>query len=295
MALFSEGHDAWLHPPLFRALGTAWVELVGWRPGGSALLLRAPTVVVSALAAAFALAAGHRLARGAATYRIAHVALLVAPPFVGATVLARPYSLVALLTAVSLWSIASRRGALAVAAAGLALWADPIGGALLALFVIAHLLTDGPRHRVAVALLALSLFAAPLIEGVAEAAAHPVLDAHYDAAVAAGQRASSGMGDAGPFSLFGRVLAFAGTGLDLAWLGLPAAVGLAAILARRRRPELGVALAIALGIACAIGLARSVRPRNLVVLPIGFAVVASAAAAKREDHPERHPERQEQR
>lgn len=284
MALFSEDHDAWLHPPLARALGTAWVELVGWRAGGAPLLLRAPFVLASALALAFLAAAAQRLARGAGPLAwFALVACLVAPAFVGASVLARPYAVTILFASVALFGVATRRFPLALAACGLALWTDAIGGVITALVVVASLARHAPPSRAALAVVALALFAAPLVPGIAIAASHPVLAAHWDDAVAAGQAPEAGMAAGGPLLLAGRVFAFAVAGVDVAWLGLPAVAIAAWTAARaRRRAELSVALALALTLALAIGLARSVRPRNLVVLPLVFAVLASAAARPRE-------------
>ncbi len=284
MALFSEDHDAWLHPPLARALGTAWVELVGWRAGGAPLLLRAPFVLASALALAFLSAAAHRHARGAGPLGwFALGAVLVAPTFVSASVLARPYALTILLASVALFGLATRRFPLALAACGLAVWTDAIGGAMTALVVVASLARRAPPSRAALGILALALFSAPLVPGIAIAASHPVLAAHWDAAVAAGQAPEAGMAAGGPLSFAGRVAAFTVAGVDVGWLGLPALAlaGWTAVRARRRA-ELSVALALALALALAIGLTRSVRPRNLVVLPLAFAALASAAARPRE-------------
>ncbi|MCA9699349.1 MAG: hypothetical protein KC431_17625, partial [Myxococcales bacterium] len=190
--IFHEGHDPWVHPPLYHLLQQPWVAAVDGDLGDP-LLLRAPALLAGVLATAMILAAV-----GARARRPARVWLwLLALPCtfamqVGSDLtLGRPYALATLLVtivAVGLWPVAEgqleatklarARWWMILLAAGLAAWTDVVAGFAALALITVHLLAR-PRverdgwAKIAVLLLALA-WIAPLLPGMVEALHHHI-------------------------------------------------------------------------------------------------------------------------
>ncbi len=288
LATIANTHDAWLHPPLYRALGRAWVELIGWRAGDPVWELRAPSVVAAAAGVVFLALAVTRLSRARSGGLFALCAVLVGPAFVSATVLARPYGVSSLFGGIVAYCVSDPargggRTGVALAAVGLALWTDVLSGALLALFVLGWLARapEGRWRALGLAGFTLALFAAPLAPGAIVAALDPAPIAGLSEAVLRSQRPEFGLGQGAPLSLALELGALSVAGVPVGWLGAPAVLFGAgvAVLASRRRPDLALAFAGALVLVGALGLSRSVRPRNLVLLPMFFSMLWGSAVS----------------
>jgi len=287
LPLLSSSHDAWLHPPLYRALMLDWIALTGWTEGDPAIVLRLPSLIASCVAAVAVVAATHRAAPRLAP--LGAVAVLVGPALVSASVLARPYALVAALAGAVVWAMATgrvtrARAAIAVCAAGLACWADVLGGAMLGAAALSWLARGRPRSSVTLlaAILALGLFASPVAVGAIEAARSPAAAQGVTEEVVAAQRPERGMGRGWVPSLVAEVASCSLLGVVSTWLGIAAAlaIGLALVRGFEPRPDLVLAVGLAIALAVLAGSLRSVRPRNLLVLPMLLAPLLSVALAR---------------
>lgn len=293
LPLLSGTHDSWLHPPLGRAVALSWVELTGWRPGASALLLRLPFVVASAAGVGLLAAAVHRVSRGASLSCFALVPVLVAPELVTASVLARGYPLVVLATGIVLFCASSPdptrgRALLCMLAVSVAAWVDLLGGLLIASVPLAWLATHPSRPaRLAVFGLALALLVvvAPLVPGAIAVMNDPSLG--IGTGLAAGevmrtQLSVAGIGGGELHRLFAEMTSLMVLGIDSAPLA-PLAVALLVLGSwrARSRPDVVVALAFMFVVVLGVGTLRSLRVRNVVELPMLFAFVAAVAIATR--------------
>jgi hypothetical protein len=301
--VLDDDHDAWIHPPVFRALQAAWTHGIHWHPGDALWLLRAPSIAASVLT--LALVAATLAAARTPVWAAAWLGFLALSPRVAtASVLARPYAISAALvaiTAVGLWAEPGSRRCrpglgwmVAVAAAGLAAWTDLVAGlvagALVATALVDSLLHDDHRSRVRRALVALTFvaWAAPLVPGALSAARHQVhpttqIRRHEggdprDRAAEDGHpdlRPERGMGHGSTPGFVNESMGFAATG------GLPlgglVGVSLAALLAwgawRRERSTRGAALLVALVCLVAVSTRVGMRDRNLLFLPALVALV----------------------
>ena len=289
--LFDSGHDAWLHPPVFRALQIGWLRLIGWGEGGAAFAFRAPSLffgIGALVMMALALRRERPILR-----EVVLVALTFGPDLATNAVRARPYALALFLSAVAIAAVWDRtswprarglRAFVAVVAIGLLFFTDLLFGfALTAALGALALFRSGSVRRARViagaTVLAGALWAVPLAPGAYEALRTPTLEQHRrgqpgdEESVQAGQRPERGMGRGEPITLAGELSALAivgsahrGTGL-LILLLLVVGCGLALWKGPR---EAAVALLIALGIALVVGSLRSIRPRNVLFLaPLG--------------------------
>lgn len=283
-AFFADGHDAALHPPLARAFGKSWIALSGWDgEAAGAWRLRAGYLALACAAGFFLLAVRHRTPRGGSKLpweRVGAAAALFGPTVVTASVLARPYAVVALLAAIVVFACARpARSArplqgVAFAAAGLAVWTDLLAGVILGALVVAWLARASWR-RAGVAALGLGL-AAALVPGVVDAALRP--DPSWPA--------SEPVPDLGAFAAEVSGYVLTGTWLPSIGAGVVALLLLVALVrAGRTRPDVVVATLVGVGVAIALATVRDVRPRNLVPLPFFAALLVPAALARRPKHP----------
>lgn len=286
-ALFDSSHDAWLHPPLFRAIQLYWLSLLPH--GASTLLYRAPAVLFGASALFALLATLHSLGLPARAVVGATAALAFGPEIVYASSIARPYSLGLLLTAVVVDG-KTRGGSQipAVAAAGLAMWVDIVYGAALLLLLMVPL----PGQRLSTRQLGhgalAALWALPLLPGALQAALHPVLPHHGTAMdpVAIGQLAESGLGRGNAVRLALELLAVTAIGTSEALLG--AGFLAATLWLRRKRGWASAgrsfawrAFLVAAPFALSIGTHRSLRARNVLFLAVLWAVVLAVSTVQR--------------
>lgn len=176
--LFDDGHDALVHPPLYRALVLGWGALAGWTTHAPRWLIRLPSLVSGSLA--LALIATLALPRPSPRALLAVLLATVATVAIAVSALARPYGLatlaVVLVVAIVL-DAAHRRltpleAALCVLSVSLAAWTDLIAGlvALLALAVCCATDARAGRTRdAAVLALCAAIPALPLAPGVLRA------------------------------------------------------------------------------------------------------------------------------
>jgi hypothetical protein len=295
--VFNADHDAWVHPPLFRTLQQARLRLSG--QGGAALASLPITRLASAaagIAALAVLALAVCLGRGPAWRAALLVPAAVSPAVVQESVLARPYALTALLLVIVWWALAldlgggPRRGrgealrwAVALAAGGLAAWADLVGGlvaaVLLCLAALDPAALPGRRARAA-AVLAVAVWLAALAPGGLAAARHqgaPVPGegrAGHDPGPDLGP--GHGLGRGSTPARLGALLGYAAVGVaaEAPAAIAPALLALAALVAAARRPRrravLGLVLVV-LGLTT-LGVAISLRTRNVLFLPYVMAL-----------------------
>lgn len=275
---FSNDHDAWVHPPLFRVLSQAWGRTIAWKEDSEAIAwLRAPGALAEALALLFGVSA--LLQPGIPVWAwLATVPLAVGADVVHTAVIARPYGLAILfvvMTSVCLWcgrEGSTRHLALATVAAGLASWTDLLCGAA-AWCALAAGAADavlqrraGARTWITALLAAGAVWLMPLVPGVVSAA--------RDQAVA-----SSGSGDGmtadlrprrdlreSSASLAGLVLVGDERWHPSSWLVPGVAVVLLVLSVRRRSLVPLVPLALFLMLLVA-GRGVELRPRNAGFLP----------------------------
>lgn len=296
--ILDDDHDAWVHPPVFRALQQGYGHAMRWTPSRGALALRGLSVACAVLAVcalAFAHAAGARR-----PWTVALVALpLLAPRVTGEAVLARPYALATLFVALA--AVASSalrdddrdraaRWFVLVVAAGLAAWTDLIAG-LFALSFVAAAWADPralPRSRararaaIAVAVVAWCAALAPGAVVASRAQVHPA----PTAGEAPDLRAGNGLGRHGGLHLARSLASYGTLGRPddvTAAGGLLAAVLLGAVLAlawRGGRRLDALALAAVYVIAWWLGMRLGLRPRNLLPLPYLTALVAARSAER---------------
>jgi hypothetical protein len=301
--VLSHDHDAWVHPPLFRALQQGWAAAIGFREGDSLLRLRAPSLLASAatlLALAFA---AIRRARG---FALALLPFAVAPAIVEASALARPYALATLalvVLAIALFPRPARaRGdawSIALLASTIALWTDLLAG-LAAMLILALALTaltaltaraaSVPRAArgrawrwIGAYALAVAVTSAPLVPGALRASREQLLPESTvatshgpDLRPRLGVRANA-------------IAALAPAGdtrapSTAAALGVAATLAFSSILALRARRVALAALPWALlGMLLVTGARVGLRTRNELFFPAiaSFAAACSAAAARR--------------
>jgi len=295
--LFDDGHDTWLHPPAFRALQLWWLG-VAPDAEGAALSLRALGVVAGSLAVLLLAAAAAAIGRDGRLAAGAVAVIGFGPDVVHDSVLARPYALGLLLASVVLAAMARGGGwATMLVASGLAAWVDvPTGaalGAVCACYVVSH---RAPRPAIA-ALGVLVLWWLPLVPGAIQAAVHPTLEVHASGAadpVVLGQLAERGLGRGEPARLLAELSAITTLGMRGWWLA-PVSLGLLVMMARRTtgpgrpigRAHSGYVgmLVLVIALFFLLGMLRSIRPRNVLVLPALWTLALATAAAGRSRAP----------
>ncbi len=286
--VFSNDHDAWVHPPIFRALQGFIGAAAGWHPGDALLVLRAPSVVASCVALVLVAVAAHRAGAIVALLPLAVVAL--SPVVAGDGVLARPYGLAACFVAtvaVALFTPSpSRRDglrlSLAVVAFGAAAWTDLLAGLVAALVLAVALYQRRFRWRVTAAVaLTAAVWAVPLLFGALSALGHQVTPPPLQAGAPAPDLGPiHGLGHGQPLHVFDTLASFTvvGAPIDSILAGFGALVCLLALLAIGRRARLvGPAAAplVAIGLLAVIGTQVALRPRNILFLPHLVAIVAA--------------------
>lgn len=298
-SILSNDHDAWVHPPLFRALQQAWVRAIGWHDGSGLLALRVPSLAASI--AALAIISAHMLFRTSPIAGVVAVVIALSPTLIENSILARPYSLVTLGVSVVVVALLRRMGEpptktgwlLALVGTGIVAWTDLLAGVAMAVFLMLSLgqqLMRTPRPALAlvgVASLATILFLAPLVPGALVAAREqrhpppradgkPVPDLLPEQGPTQGRLgplvgfvASVGLG--GRYSSDGR----AGAVMTVLLLG----VGSVIVVTARRSRDASAAVAPLMLVALAIVAGRSiaVRPRNILFVPLGMAVLTANA------------------
>lgn len=299
-SIFAENHDPWVHPPLFHLVQQPWIRAIGWQPGDSLLLLRAPMIGFGLLATCLVIV---RVAAWMRTWWLGLLALpcALAPTLAQTLVLARPYALAAALVvmcALALWPIPDAREStwtararwwLALVCAGLAAWTDVIAGIAAFALVLARL---GSSSRAAwpaklATLLVVALWMAPLIPGALTAATH-----HIDPDVSQATLDALGFerpGDVRPDpDLTARLPAFCVFGLRLrTWpvglLGVALLSALAVIGWRDPRHRLVSMLPLLMLMLWLIVGSQLVhlRPRNVAFAPAVVAVLAAMVLARR--------------
>jgi hypothetical protein len=292
-AVLGQDHDAWIHPPIHRAIQQLWGHAIGWRLGDPPLLLRLPSVLASA--AALMLSGWHAFRQRSPIAAALLTPVAIAPTIVQSTVLARPYGFSFLAMSLVLVTLfpalggrpTPRAWAVALLATGVAIWTDlPTGAATSALFALAlgGEALRAPKATTAftcTAIVAVLVFAAPIASGAIVALRdqrNPAPRVQSEAAPNLRPERSEGS-DFNP-----RVTSIA----SFAWGGNPAsgtsqkntlamlffaAAGAATITAVLRRDG-SSALAPATLFALALVSAQlvAVRPRNILFLPLGMAV-----------------------
>lgn len=279
---FCDDHDTWVHPPAFRAVQLAWLALVGGGLDSAPILFRGPSLTFAIAGFAF-FARSVREVGGARAAAGALVPLALSPDVVGDSVFARPYSLAALLFAVTLfgWARGGATHRVMLVAAGLCAWVDvPYGVAAAVCCVMAAHPSRLARLRTVLVLL---LFWLPLLPGAVQATLEPVAAIHVHGptdAVIAGQHPSSGLGrgsvlrlwfDLASFAVIGMVDLLPGVLIVLGTLG-----GLVRLRALRRAyPVTPSVLLFATFFALCLvaGTARSIRERNVAFLVAAAALV----------------------
>jgi hypothetical protein len=299
--VFNADHDAWVHPPLFRAVQRARLRAAGLGHGTAAApILAARLVPLAAGIAALSLLAIAVLAGRAPAWRVLLlVPAAIAPAVVRDSVLARPYALTALLLVVVWWALRAgpgggpRRGRdealrwlAALAAGGLAAWTDLVGGiAAVALVCGAALDPAGPRSRGARAAVVLAMLAwvIALGPGGLDAARRQVSpsapqgQADHPVAPRRGSDPGpdlsprQGLGRGSSTARLGALLGFAVTGVAVegAPMIAPGLLVLAALAAGaiRSRRSAGIGLALVVIGLTALGALVSLRTRNVLFLP----------------------------
>lgn len=289
--VFDGDHDAWLHPPLFRALELAWVEHLGG--ADTALALRAPALAFAITGLVlFVAALVRRWPRW--TTLVAALPVVVGAAVVRDGVLARPYAAAVCVLAAVVAPLLSRRFTrlhlvAVVAGAGLLFWIDTLFGATAATLAIVVL---ARQRRLALggviaAAVVVALWAAPTVPGAWQAARHATLPGHdLGGQIAAAQAPAHGMGRGSVPGLIAATASLAAFGVDTAsaGLGVLAVIVVAGVVASAaRRPEARgwlLALALAFAACVMVGSVRSVRPRNLLfVVPLLSVAAAWALPA----------------
>lgn len=286
--VFDGDHDAWLHPPLFRAVQLQWVQ---WTGTESMFLFRTPAFILSAIACALFVVA---LLRRSSAWTTVAAAL----PFslglglTHATALARPYALATCLFVLLVGLLftgkrnAVRTGAVVVAC-GLLFWVNTLFGVAGAITLVAALAwDDGQRGRGwsrIVVVGAVLFWALPTLPGAAQATLSPTLPGQTSQSVARGQQADNGMGRGSLIRLTAATASLTAFGADsergaLGLLALLIIAGLVTLAVADRAARMwAVALIGCFGLAIIAGSVRSVRPRNVLFLVPLFCVVATIA------------------
>ncbi len=294
--VLDDDHDAWVHPPVFRALQQGYGHALRWTPARGDAVLRRLSVVCAILAAC-ALAFAHAV-RARRPWSMLLVALpLLAPRVTSEAVLARPYALATLF--VVLAAVASSalrdddrdraaRWFVLLTAAGLAAWTDLVAGLFALTFVAAawidpRTLPPSPaRARVLIAI-AVAAWCVALVPGAllaSRAQVHPT----SVTGDAPDLRAGNGLGQHGGLPL-ARSLASYGTLGRAEDVTAPMAVLAASLLVavlvlawRGGRRFDALALAAVYVVAWGLGMRLGLRPRNLLPLPYLTALVAALSA-----------------
>jgi hypothetical protein len=282
--LFTDDHDAWVHPPLFRAVAELHVRAIGWSEGDPLWALRLPSILAGTLAVT--LAAWLVARRSTAVWT--PLTLLVpalAPELVTDCIRARPYALASLFVVIVVSACLSRgppvlRTFVALVGTGLAAYTDLVAG-LACVLVVGAQAVFAWRWRPAgerflgpsvASVLAVSVLLGPIAPGAIHALGHerarlgpsgagPDLRPHDDPA--APERGL--FGRAGELATFG---AFGASERSPVGLALVLALLAAPLTSRRARavPEAWLPLAcLALVVALATELA--LRTRNVLFLP----------------------------
>lgn len=294
--ILSGDHDAWVHPPLFRALADGFGHAIGWTIGDTMIALRAPSLVAAACALALA---GVAAASSRSPWSLAPLGVVALSPAIAAeSTLARPHGLAALfVTAVALAlfvpdsppattsrSSNALRFAVALAALGAAMWTDLVAGLVaLALVGVRLVSRDVPwRTRAVVAAVSL-VWAIALVPGALVAIETQV----EPTPIAPGARApdlgpEQGLGHGDPLAFIGSAATFGVLGGDLGvpLLGLVALAWLVllALEARRGgRSHAAVAPLVTLAVLALISLRIGMRTRNFVFLPHLVALATALA------------------
>lgn len=269
-------HDLWLHPPLYRAAQQFYAGAIGWREGQALWILRLPSIAFAGLTLALLAVSALRATRS--SWALAPIALLAcAPALARDSVLARPYSLAALLVVCVLTALAARepdaqepagtvarRWALALLSLTLAAWTDLVAGlgaALVCALAWFEQRRAWPARELrlwAPAILGLALSLGVLIPGGLAALSGP-------ASAPVGRDAASLL------TAPAVIMSFAATGLEHASVALAIVCGagllaLAALGARAGR-ALTAAPLLATAFALALALAVPTRPRNFLFIP----------------------------
>lgn len=286
--VFDGDHDAWLHPPLFRAMQLQWVE---WTGTTSTFLFRVPAFALSAIASALLVLA---LIRRSSTW----TTIAAAVPFTlglglgHASSLARPYALATCLFVMLVGLLLSgKRSAVrtvaTIASCGLLFWVDTLYGVAGAITLTAALAWDQSqrgRGWSRIVILAAALFwALPTLPGAAQATLSPTLPGQASEHVARGQRADNGMGRGSALGLAAATATLTAFGANsegravgvLALLIIAGLVTLA--FADQSQRVWAVALMACFALAIIAGSVRAVRPRNLLFLVPLSCVVATLA------------------
>lgn len=279
-SIVTADHDAWVHPPVFRAVQQRWAQTAKLAQGCDPLRMRAVSLLAS-IASVLLLAAIVAALRSAWAL-VPLVTIAWAPGVIENGVLARPYALaslcVAIVAAIAWWP-SRREGALrpfvALLAAGLAIWTDLVMGIVAGMLVAAMIAKAPGRARVAM-ILSLALWAAPLVPGALEATrsqVHPVQSSSREGPDLRQRR--------GPFERTASALAFGATGLPRRPEGetMLAAIGLALLVApmalARRTPTFPATIVLPASALLVLLLAGelALRPRHLLFLPHLTAIV----------------------
>jgi hypothetical protein len=289
--VFTNDHDAWVHPPLFRALQGLWGATVGWHPGDALLALRAPSVVASAVALALVALVLRRVGSLVALLPLAVVAL--SPVVAGDGVLARPYGFAAAFAAVVAVGVAGDAGrssprllSIALVALGAAIWTDLLAGlvaALLLALAISRPAFDWRARGAVVA--AAAVWALPLVVGSIVALGTQVSPAPLHPGASAPDLAPvHGMGHGALLPLVDELVSFGVFGVPFASIAIGVvALGwlLALVLVRPGDGGAGTAAAplVAIAILTVVATKIGLRTRNVLFLPHLVAIAAAAPIA----------------
>jgi len=307
-AILAGDHDAWVHPPLYRAAQQTWGHAIGHSEGDPDWLLRVPSLLFALGALALVGALALRVARS--PWAALPLALPALSPLVaGDAVHARPYGLAAALVtaaAVAAWHAPDGdapgrsdpwRARLLLSAVAMAAWADLVAGLAACIVLVSALAADpgSRRRRLALAACVLPLLL-PLVPGGLEAITTQVQPTPAGPDLAGVHELSAG----GAHRFAGRLLGFGVVGARLPWLGglavgLPVIAALLALAWRSRRSAVVAVVAVALLL---VGLSEvlSLRPRNVLFFPyllVALAVVvlpSGLARLRRGDRARSGPE-----
>jgi hypothetical protein len=284
-------HDAWVHPPVFRAIQQRWADAADVRDGGSLLAMRGVSLfcAIATLVLLAAFAAATR-----SPWALAPLAVVaIAPGIVREDILARPYSLasfaVTLAGALAWWPRVEKepldralRVLAALLATGLAMWTDLLAGLVAGLMCVSLLARERPRAQVSLGIALLfagAIWAAPLAPGALQAIRHQVHPSAHVSSDSISDETPSPGPDLRPRGGRGRlgssILTFGAMGLSReashhGWLVLLGAGLLGAPAWRLRRSSrlaLALALITAVLLLLELGGAVELRPRNYLFLP----------------------------
>ncbi len=295
-SIVADDHDAWVHPPMHRALQQAWTRTIHWREGASLLRLRGISLGASLATLAILCAYVGRKAAPLAAISVLGIAL--APAVISASVLARPYALAAIAVVLAGVALFPPRAGpptrlgwfLAILSVTLAAWTDlvaGIAGIVILVLAVGQSVLKLRLRAVGSAILSLGatmVFCVALVPGAIAARHEQVLPMQADGHAGPDLRPFRGFGHGEVAGLTTGVAKFFIIGADpdngslLALVPTLACLIFVTVGARRSR---AVALGVvpwALLFACVlVGRYVALRARNILFLPHVIAVFVAGA------------------